>query len=101
MLRRLERFINKHIKHPRDTHGDYGVRYLLHIPAGFLVGLLPPPLDHNAVKIFLRYEQNEDKWTQDEAWKDVGGFMTGYVIGRYVQLTVWVLLAIFIIQRFI
>lgn len=68
---------NKHITHCRDDEGDYGVRFLLHIPAGILIGVGLLGKD-----LFLKYERNEDAHTEDEAWKDIAGAMWGCVIGR-------------------
>ena len=60
-------WVNRTLTHPRDKDGDYGVRTLIHFLPGLIVGLIPPPFDNNIVKLFLRYERNEDKWTKDEA----------------------------------
>lgn len=89
-------FINKHITHNRDRiedgrPGDYGIRVILHIPVGFLIGLFL--LDK---ELFLKYETNEDKWVKDEAWKDIAGAMIGYVPGRITAIIILVLVAVFL-----
>jgi len=72
--------INKLLTHNRDKEGDFGIRVLLHIPAGIMMGLLD--WNNGLVKLFKVYELNEDAHTHDQAWKDVFGAMVGWVIGR-------------------
>ena len=52
----------------RDEEGDYGIRVLLHIPVGLLMGV--PIIGYQLMRLFFFYEKNEDKWTSDQAWKD-------------------------------
>ena len=68
------------IKHNRDSEGDFGVRMLLHIPIGLLIGLTFP-LSFPIAWLFIRYEENEDLHTKDEAWKDYFGAIVGCSIG--------------------
>lgn len=74
----LEKLANKHITHNRDNEGDFGYRVLLHIPIGLLIGI--PILGNNIAKLFTKYEENEDKWVKDQAWKDYFGAMIGGTI---------------------
>ena len=68
----------KILKHSRDKTGDFQSRVLLHIPIGMLMAI---PLIGNGLRdLFMDYESNEDKWTSDEAWKDLFGAMVGYVL---------------------
>ena len=62
---RFVKWVNKKITHPRDDDGDYGIRVLLHIPIGLLMGI--PIIGYQLMRMFLLYEKNEDKWTSDEA----------------------------------
>ena len=79
---RIVSWINRHLTHNRDDEGDYGIRVLIHIPAGLLMGI--PILGWGLIKLFLTYERNEDAHTQDEAWKDIMGAMVGYAIMQLV-----------------
>ena len=79
----MVKLINRLIRHNRDVAGDYGIRVLIHIPIGFLIGL--GLLSEN---MFLKYERNEDAHTEDQAWKDIAGGMVGYVPGKIVRYTV-------------
>lgn len=72
------KWANKKITHPRDDEGDYGIRVLLHIPIGLLMGI--PVIGYQLMKLFFFYEKNEDKWTSDEAWKDTAGALFGMSI---------------------
>lgn len=72
-------WLDKLIKHNRDTVGDFGSRVVLHIVPGFLMGLLP-----GFSGLFIRYEENEDLHTKDQAWKDYAGAMWGFVPGRFI-----------------
>lgn len=85
---KIVEFINRLITHNRDDEGDFGIRVILHIPAGILMGLFL--LDK---KLFLEYEKDECAHTKDEAWKDIAGAMIGYVIGR----TIWLIIIALII----
>lgn len=84
----------KFLKHERDKVGDFQKRVFLHIPIGFIViisalghPLLPLPL----VWLFIRYEENEDVHTQDQAWKDYFGAIIGAVMA---SLTIICLVAL-------
>ena len=69
---------NRTITHPRDKDGDYGIRVLLHIPIGLLMGI--PVLGYQLMMLFFFYEKNEDKWTSDQTWKDTAGALFGMAI---------------------
>ena len=80
-------WICEHLTHNRDITGDYGIRVVIHIPAGLIIALMV--LVHWSLVIafawlFLKYERNEDAHTQDQAWKDIAGAMVGMVIGAAV-----------------
>ncbi len=95
----IVKLINKLITHPRDRvkdgkAGDYGIRVLLHIPAGFLIGLGLLSND-----LFLTYQRNEDHHTADQAWKDIAGAMIGYVPGRIARYII-ILWFILVLLRF-
>lgn len=75
------------IKHVRDIEGDFGVRMLLHIPVGLLIGLTFP-LSIPLVWLFIRYEENEDLHTKDEAWKDYFGALVGCAVGVVAVIVV-------------
>lgn len=83
-------WINRHITHNRDRHGDFGVRMLLHIPIGMVMSI--PVLGWGLLYLFKFYEHNEDAHTQDQAWKDVFGAMVGYVVGMVAQVALYILL---------
>ena len=82
------------LKHERDDEGDFGKRALMHIPIGYIMGLLPFSSGLN--KLFRAYEENEDLHTQDEAWKDYFGAMVGYIPGRLtlIGLCIWAVLVL-------
>ena len=75
-----QNWIDKLITHSRDDEGDFGSRVVQHIPIGFLIGLTFP-LSYPLLKLFIRYEENEDKHIKDEAWKDYFGAMVGVACG--------------------
>ena len=87
-------WINRHITHNRDDEGDFGIRVILHIPAGIRLGLFL--LDK---KLFLEYEKDECSHTEDEAWKDIFGAIIGYVIGRTILIMLVILVGRFLWQR--
>ena len=91
MIPYKKNWIDKLITHNRDYIGDYGSRFTLHIPAGFIAGLLP-----GFLKLFTHYEENEDAHTKDQAWKDYAGAMWGFAFGRglLIAFTIWFLLQI-------
>ena len=77
-------WINKHLKHPRDRDKDFGIRVLLHIPIGLLIGFLliySPIAGIGLLLLFLVYEWTEDWRVFDHAWKDLFGGLVGCVIG--------------------
>jgi len=78
------KLINKLITHNRDKVGDYGVRVVIHIPVGILMSL--PVLGWGLIALFIRYEDSEDFWVHDRAWKDYAGALAGYVIGLVLQI---------------
>ena len=88
--RKFVTWANRTITHPRDKHGDYGIRVLLHIPVGLLMGI--PILGYQLMQLFFFYEKNEDKWTSDQAWKDTAGALFGMAITVIVSLIliIWV-----------
>ena len=81
----------KILRHSRDKAGDYQSRVLLHIPIGLYMGFFP--LSRGLRELFIRYEESEDKWVKDQAWKDYAGAMVGYVIGRAIM---WLVVALII-----
>ena len=80
---------NRTITHTRDKDGDYGIRVLLHIPIGLLMGV--PVLGYQLMQLFFFYEKNEDKWTSDQAWKDTAGALFGMAVTVIVLigLVIW------------
>jgi len=90
------KFINKVFKHNRDDEGDFGIRAIIHIPIGFLMGVLSiiPFTGYGLLQLFLKYERNEDAHTEDEAWKDIFGAMIGYPIGAICAIGAVVFLLI-------
>lgn len=84
-MKRLIDWINRTFRHVRDTAGDFGIRTFLHIPVGFIMGISPIPGD-KFVDLFIFYERNEDRWTRDQAWKDVNGALIGFALGRLALL---------------
>ena len=89
-MERIKRLANKLITHNRDDEGDFGHRVLLHIPVGLLIGI--PILGYPLLKLFIAYEENEDKWVQDEAWKDYFGAMVGASITIITILVIGIIL---------
>jgi len=96
----IERLFNRLITHNRDREGDFGIRVVIHIPIGFLMGLLLFN-DRGIVSLFLKYERNEDLHTEDQAWKDIFGAMVGFVIGRIVAVGLFIWLVAWLIGRFL
>lgn len=81
-MKKFVAWVNRVFTHNRDTEHDFGIRAVLHIPAGFFMGLLD--WTNGFAGLFEFYERNEDRHVKDQAWKDVFGAMVGYVIGRLV-----------------
>ena len=88
-MKRFIAWVNHVITHNRDTERDFGIRALVHIPAGFFMGLLD--WTNGFARLFEFYERNEDRHVKDQAWKDVFGAMVGFVLGRLalVGLITW------------
>lgn len=74
-MKRAIAWINRTLTHNRDDEGDFGVRALMHLPIGILMGV--PILGLPVLWLFIRYEQNEDRHVKDEAWKDYYGALVG------------------------
>lgn len=77
-------WIDRLITHNRDSVGDFGIRVVLHIPVGFLIGFLlvfSSLAGIGLLLLFLVYEWTEDWRVQDHAWKDLFGGMVGCVVG--------------------
>ena len=83
----------KFLKHPQDKVGDYQQRVLIHIPIGVLIGI--PVLGLPILWLFIHYEENEDKWVEDKAWKDYAGAIAGASITALAVLGViiWFMVA--------
>ena len=84
-------WLDKLITHNQDKVGDFGSRVVVHIPIGFITALIL--LVHWVmvlafVYIFWHYERNEDAHSQDEAWKDLYGFLVGFILGA-TALFIW------------
>ena len=83
----MKDWINKHFRHERDKVGDSGFRAFLHIGVGYLIGATFP-LSYPLLLLFVRYQENEDKWTEDKAWKDYAGAMIGAGLGLLTEVGV-------------
>lgn len=68
------------LKHNRDEEGDYGARFMIHLPLGFFISLFFP-FSYPVLKLFIRYEENEDVHKKDQAWKDYAGAIGGAIAG--------------------
>ena len=79
-----EKEIMSWLKHERDKVGDYQKRVLIHIPIGLLIGI--PFLGLPVLWLFIRYEENEDFWVKDRAWKDYAGAIAGASITTVIIL---------------
>jgi hypothetical protein len=65
-------------------------RWVVHIPHGLANGWVLTSWPGTAVErsvaavlyfvCFLAYEHNEDKHLHDEAWKDIAGWMPGFLL---------------------
>ncbi len=82
-------WVNKKIKHPRDEAGDYGIRVVMHVPIGLIMGI--PIIGYQLMRLFFFYEKNEDRWTSDQAWKDTAGALVGMSVTIVVitGLCIW------------
>jgi len=65
------------------------MRILIHIPIGILISI--PIIGWQLCPLFLAYERNEDRHLKDQAWKDIKGAITGFIIGELAQmgLIIW------------
>ena len=99
-------WINRIIKHPRDTGGapvptpgDYGIRVVIHallfpvITGMLMVDTVGGPLLVLAFTwSFLKYQRNEDAHTEDQAWKDISGYLWALALGTLLYLIIrWLL----------
>ena len=93
-MKKIIDWINRHFVHNRDMERDFGVRAIIHIPIGIVMGLLD--WNNGLTRLFEFYERNEDRHSGDQAWKDVFGAMIGWVIGRLalVALVVWAVIVL-------
>lgn len=84
------------LKHERDKVGDFQPRVLLHIPIGFIMGLTSviPFVGYGLTRLFIRYEENEDIHTKDQAWKDYFGALVGFTAASIVILAGSILLVL-------
>jgi uncharacterized membrane protein YozB (DUF420 family) len=89
----MREWLNKHITHDRDKVGDYGFRFALHavmfplVTVILLVDKVGGPLVLIAFTwAFLKYQRNEDLHTEDQAWKDIAGYMWALIIGVIIYL---------------
>jgi len=67
------------LDHERDTVGDFQNRVLIHIPIGIILSI--PILGWGLIPLFIRYQDSENEWTRDQAWKDYAGAIVGFIIG--------------------
>jgi len=81
-MKRFIAWVNRVFIHERDKEHDFGIRAVIHIPVGFVMGLLD--WSNGLARLFIFYEKNEDRHTQDQAWKDTFGLIIGWIIGRLV-----------------
>ena len=83
-MKYIVRFFNWLIPHDKDKVGDFGIRFVIHIPIGILMGifLLGLPL----LWLFMEYQKNEDFHTSDQAWKDMAGAIWGMMISLVIQI---------------
>lgn len=56
---------------------------LLHVPVGIVMSI--PVFGWGLVLLFMRYEESEDKWVKDQAWKDYYGAIVGFILGLIAQ----------------
>lgn len=78
--------LDKIITHNRDKVGDFGSRVVLHIPIGFIS--IASVFVHWVLPLvitigFIYYERNEDLHTQDQAWKDMYGWLFGAILASF------------------
>lgn len=88
-------WVNRVFTHNRDKEHDFGIRALIHVPVGFVMGLFD--WSNGLARLFIFYEKNEDRHTGDQAWKDTYGAMVGWVIGRLVLvgLIAWLIISVY------
>jgi len=85
------KWVNRTITHNRDDEGDFGIRVLLHIPAG-IFSAITFPVGVLFCAAFIFYEKNEDWHVRDEAWKDTFGYLVGLVFGTIGWFTLLLIL---------
>ena len=76
------------LKHDRDLVGDTPKRLLIHVPVGMLIAVMWPfhwVLPLVFTWLFIRYEDNEDRHTKDQAWKDYAGVLVGLPLGTIIS----------------
>lgn len=85
-------WVNHTITHPRDKVGDFGIRAVMHIPIGIIMGI--PLVGYQLMRLFFFYEKNEDRWTSDQAWKDTAGALVGMSVTALVitGLIIWAII---------
>jgi hypothetical protein len=88
----ITKTINKLITHPRDRAGDFGIRLVTHIPHGIIMSI--PILGWSLIPLFKAYQRNEDLHTEDQAWKDYAGAITGAFIGIAAQVVALIIFAV-------
>lgn len=93
-MKKFIAWVNRVFTHNRDKENDFGIRALLHIPVGFVMGLLD--WTNGLARLFIFYERNEDRHTGDQAWKDTFGAIIGWVIGRLalVVFLAWLIIKV-------
>jgi hypothetical protein len=86
-------WINKHITHPRDKAGDYGIRLIIHamlfpiVTLMLLIDKIGGAIVLLAFTwVFLKYQRNEDAHTEDQAWKDIVGYLWAISIGVIIYI---------------
>lgn len=95
-MKRFIAWVNRVITHNRDKEHDFGIRAVMHIPVGFVMGLLD--WTNGLARLFEFYERNEDRHTGDQAWKDTFGAIVGWVIGRLALVAGIIWLILFLIE---
>jgi len=95
-MKKFVAWVNRVFTHSRDKEKDFGIRVLIHIPIGFVMGFLD--WNNGLERLFEFYERNEDRHTGDQAWKDTFGAIVGWVIGRMTLIFLVVFLAFYIIS---
>lgn len=89
-------WLDKLITHNRDKVGDFGSRVVLHIPIGLIAGI--PIIGKPVRELLIRYEENEDAHSADQAWKDYAGAIAGAIITSLASLAGIIWLALKLIE---